>query len=255
MADATNASLPGDVDTMAYISHELSTPLTAMRWNAELLRLGKMTKPLDAEQQKLVDEILVGVNRMSDLVNDIHESSWLERNKFADGPVPTSLTELVATVQAQQQAAMTAKSLACTVQADPALPPVVARASTLTLIVHNLLSNAVKYTPAGSVTILLRPATAEEAAKAPAPAGASIFLSIADTGMGIPAAEQAQVFQKFFRGSNARAADIEGTGLGLYIVWLALQKLGGAAWFTSAEQQGSTFSVVLPLQREADSVH
>ncbi|HSX31457.1 MAG TPA: HAMP domain-containing sensor histidine kinase [Candidatus Saccharimonadales bacterium] len=256
VSSPSNDSLPADVDAIAYISHELSTPLTAIKWNAELLRMGKMAKSLDEEQTKLLDEILLGVRRMSALVDDIHESSWLERNKFADESQPTSLADIVASVNDQQQAIATAKQVQCTIQVDPSVPRLLARPSTLTLIATNLLSNAVKYTLTGSVSAEVRLATADEVARAELTnAMSSVLLRVTDTGMGIPVAEQAQVFKKFFRGSNARSADIEGTGLGLYIVALAVQKLKGAIWFDSVERQGSIFSVVLPLQSEANSVN
>jgi signal transduction histidine kinase len=209
-----------------------------------------MTTPLDAEQAKMVDEILLGTIRMGELVNDVHESSWLERDKYADEPVPTALPELIAQAQSQQQADITAKKLQFTVDADTSLPPIVARPSTLLLIVQNLLSNAVKYTPAnGSVQVTLRPATTSEVAKISASYDQNcLYLSVTDTGYGIPAAQQDQVFQKLFRADNVRSMEINGTGLGLYIVSLAVTKLGGAVWFESTEQKGSSFSVVLPLQ-------
>jgi signal transduction histidine kinase len=242
-----------DVDIMSLLSHELSTPLTTIRWYSELLKMGKMTTPLDTEQAKMVDEILMATDRMSELVNDVHESSWLERDKYADEPAPTSLAELIAQVQSEQQADIATKSLQFAVDTDPLLPPIVARPSTLLLIVHNLLSNAVKYTPLeGSVQVTLRLATDAEAAKINAPHDQNfLYLSVSDTGYGIPASQQDHVFQKLFRADNVRALDINGTGLGLYIVSLAVAKLGGVVWFESTEQKGSNFFVVLPLQRAA----
>lgn len=247
MADATNTTDNSGIDIMAMLSHELSTPLGAIRWNVELLRTGKMTAPLDSGQAELVDEILAAVNHMSALVNDIHEASWLERDKFSDDPVVNSLSELVARVQAEQQPAIAAKKLAFSVEVDPSLPSVTARTSTLLLIFQNLLSNAVKYTgEGGSVRVTLRPASDDEAAKSGRGGRQCVFLSVADTGFGIPAAQQDQVFHELFRADNVRTMEIDGTGLGLYIVSLAVAKLGGAVWFESAEQQGTTFFVVLP---------
>jgi len=257
VAPTTGASSPSlDVDYMSYVSHELSAPLTAMRWSTALLQSAKMTKPLDPDQLKLADEIMVGVNRMSLLVDDIHESSWLERGKFADQPSPISLADVIANVQAKQQAAIDGKKLVFTVTIDPTLPPLTVRPSTITLVVQNLLSNAVKYTPAGgSVTVQVRIPTEAEAAKLGKPAAGCVLLSLADTGMGIPADQQQLVFSRFFRASNVREQDLEGTGLGLYIVSLGVKSMGGATWFQSVEQQGSTFYVLLPLKNAADEVH
>jgi signal transduction histidine kinase len=245
--DKTDNADHSEIDFMSALSHELSTPLGSVRWNAELLKMGKMTKPLDAEQAQIMDEIIAGVKRMSAFVTDIHEASWLERDKFGDDPAPTSLAELVSRVQGEQQADITAKKLTFTVETEPELPAVKAHPSTLLLIVQNLISNAIKYTAAeGTVKISLRTATDDESARIAHNDQQCIFLSVADTGFGIPAAQHDQVFQKLFRADNVRAMEIDGTGLGLYIVSLAVAKLGGAIWFESAEQQGTTFFVVLP---------
>jgi len=245
--DKTDNADHSEIDFMSALSHELSTPLGSVRWNAELLKMGKMTKPLDAEQAQIMDEIIAGVKRMSAFITDIHEASWLERDKFGDDPAPTSLAELVSQVQGEQQTNIAAKKLTFTIETEPELPAVTAHPSTLLLIAQNLLSNAVKYTPAeGSVRVTLRTATDDEAAKSAHADRKCIFMGVADTGCGIPAAQHDQVFQKLFRADNVRAMEVDGTGLGLYIVSLAVAKLGGAIWFESAEQQGTTFFVVLP---------
>ena len=244
-----------EVDFMSLLSHELTTPLGAIRWNAEILRMGTMTKPLDAEQAKIVDEILVATARMNDLVTDVHEASWLERNKFGDEPTEIVLAEVISQAESNLQATIAGKKLAFTVEAESSLPKLTARLSTVLLIVQNLISNAVKYTPdAGSVHVTLRLATSDEAARATRPeAGGQsgtrqhVLLAVADTGYGIPAAQHDQVFSKFFRGDNVRALGIDGTGLGLYIVGQAITKLKGAVWFESTEQQGTTFYAVLPV--------
>lgn len=255
-SSAKPASAPLDVDYMSYVSHELSTPLTAMRWSAALLQGAKMTKPLDADQLKLVDEIMVGINRMGLLVDDIHESSWLERGKFADQPSPTSLGDSITAAQSQQQVAIDGKKLVFTVTVDPALPPLMLRPSTLALVVQNLLSNAVKYTLAnGTVTVQARFATDIEASKLGKSAADCVLLSVADTGMGIPADQQQLVFSRFFRASNVREQDLEGTGLGLYMASLGVKSMGGTVWFQSIEQQGSTFLVLLPIKNAMDEVH
>ncbi len=237
-----------EVDFMALMSHELSTPLTSVRWNAELLRSAKITNPLDPGQTQLADEIIAGAKRMGDLVSDIHEASWLERNKFADEPTSTFLNELVTKVQAEQQKLIDSKKLTLSIESEPDLPAITARPSTLLLLVQNLLSNAVKYTAdSGSVRVTLRLATADELAKIPQTGQSAISMSITDTGYGIPAEQQDQVFQKFFRGDNVRPLGIEGTGLGTYIISMAVASVQGAVWFESTEGQGTTFSVVLPL--------
>ena len=72
-------------------------------------------------------------------------------------------------------------------------------------------------------------------------------MSVKDTGYGIPQAQQDKIFQKLFRADNVRKMDVEGTGLGLYIVKEVAKKLGGDIWFESQESLGTTFYVVIPF--------
>lgn len=242
-----------DIDYMAMVTHQLSTPLSAVRWNAEILRLGSMAKPLDKDQAAIVDEIIVGAVRMGELVSDLQVSTQLEQDKLDEAPVAVDLSKAIAEAQKKLQSAIDTKKLKYTVKAGPATPAVAAGPSLVAMVAQNLLSNAVKYTPEkGSVTITLRAATDHEAAKLKTKAKKVLYLAIADTGYGIPAAQQKRVFSKLFRGDNVRALSIEGTGLGLYISALVVAKLGGDIWFESTENKGSTFFALLPAA-EADT--
>ena len=102
-------------------------------------------------------------------------------------------------------------------------------------MVDNLLSNAIKYTPeGGGVRITMR----QE--------GDTATIAVRDTGIGIPAGEQAQLFSRFFRSSNARASGVQGTGLGLAITRGIVEAHGGTIDFDSVEGSGTTFRVTLP---------
>lgn len=245
----TDNPVPSEVDFMSLLTHQLSAPLTTMRWYVDILQKGQMTTPLDAEQSKIMDEVATAVTNMGNLLDDIRESSWLERDKYSDEPTVTSIAELVTAVQTQQQPIIADKKLEFSVEVDPSTPSINARPSTLTSIVKNLITNATKYTPeGGSVRVVARPATSDEAARLTRKGQECVLLSVADTGCGIPAAQQDQVFKRLFRADNAQLAGVEGTGLGSYIVFLATKKLGGDVWFTSAENEGSTFYVVIPVK-------
>ena len=236
-----------DADFMSMLVHQLTTPLGTMRWYAELLQTGKMTNPLDSAQADMVNEILLGATRMSNLLNGIHDISRIEQNKFTDEPASVQLADIITTVQNQQQSEITAKGFSFNVTVDQSVPNVVARPSLITLVVQNLVSNAIKYTPEkGTIQITLRQATNEEAARCKAPGESCVLVSVADTGYGIPKDQQALVFSKFFRGDNVASMGIEGNGLGLAAVAAAVSKLGGALYFDSEEGQGTTMFVVLP---------
>ena len=109
------------------------------------------------------------------------------------------------------------------------------------MMLENLLENAVKYTPTGgTVTVTLSDARLNSSP-------ASVEVMIKDTGIGIPAAEQPKIFQRFYRSSNALRASPDGSGLGLFIAKDIVSHHQGQIWFESVEGQGTTFHVAIPL--------
>jgi signal transduction histidine kinase len=105
-------------------------------------------------------------------------------------------------------------------------------------VLNNLLGNAVKYSPQGGpIELTLREEIEPRVA----------LLTIRDRGIGIPAHEQARIFGRFVRAENARAAEITGTGLGLYLSRELVERHGGRLWFESMEDEGTTFFLSLPL--------
>jgi len=108
----------------------------------------------------------------------------------------------------------------------------------------NLLTNAIKYSPdGGSVEVALQLASEWQEA----------LISIRDQGIGIPQAEQAQLFGRFVRASNSQAQGIGGTGLGLYLCRELVSQHGGDIWFESTEGAGSTFFLRLPLSQSTSA--
>ncbi|KKU52650.1 MAG: hypothetical protein A3H69_00430 [Candidatus Sungbacteria bacterium RIFCSPLOWO2_02_FULL_47_9] len=122
---------------------------------------------------------------------------------------------------------------------DENLGPVWADERMYRIVLQNFVSNAVKYTPdGGTVTVELKKE------------GANIIMRVSDTGYGIQKSEQARVFSKLFRGENIRERIPEGTGLGLYLVKMMVDKvIGGAISFASEEGKGTTFVVTVPMSR------
>ena len=108
-------------------------------------------------------------------------------------------------------------------------------------VLVNLLTNAIKYSPqGGEIEVIVREQMERQAA----------LISIRDQGIGIPQAEQARIFGRFFRASNAEAILISGTGLGLYLCRELVLQHEGQIWFESQEGAGSTFFVRLPLMSD-----
>jgi PAS domain S-box-containing protein len=229
-------------------SHQLRTPLSAINWYGEML-LGGDTGRLSKEQYEYIKEIFEGSQRMVELVNSLLDVSRLEVGKLPSRPAPTKVQELVRNMERELAVTINAKDLKFTTDLAN-LAAVTADPKQLRMIVQNLMSNAVKYTDEkDAVHVVLREATAQEVEAARLRKGKPYwFLSVADSGYGIPASEHSKIFGKLYRADNVRKLDVEGTGLGLYIVKEIVDKMGGSVWFESTEGKGATFYVIAPMQ-------
>lgn len=215
-------------------SHQLRTPLAAIGWYTEMLLAGDAGE-ISLEQEKYLKEVYKGNKRMVDLVNALLNVSRLDLGTFSVKPEPLSMQELTETVVSEMKAAFSKKAINLSEEYD-VLPQIEMDKGLTIIILQNLISNAFKYTPeGGSVTVGLY--KKED----------SLHISVSDTGYGIPENQQEKVFSKFFRADNVKEHDVEGTGLGLYIVKSIIEKAGGTISFTSKENEGTTFSVVFPL--------
>lgn len=213
-------------------SHELRSPLTAIRGYLELLEEKHMD--LDDEAKKYFQNISTSVDRLNILVKDMLEVSRLEGNR-----VPLVLTELdpIATInqsveELRSQAMQ--KGLKLDVL-DLESSKVRADESRLKEILVNLIGNAIKYTPHGSVSV-----SAKVKEK-------RYLITVADTGLGISAEDQKKLFQKFVRIQNKNTREITGTGLGLWITFALAERMGGTITVESIEGVGSHFTLHLPL--------
>ena len=228
-------------------SHQLRTPLSAINWYSEML-LGGDAGKLNAEQSEYMKEIFEGNQRMVELVDSLLNVSRLEVGKLKNEPKDTSLIELADSLQKELRTSVIAKKMNMKQDVESKLPTVSADPKLLRMVLQNLLSNAVKYTPEkGTVTLTMKRADHAIIAKMKLrPAREYVYISVSDTGYGIPKEQQPKIFEKLFRADNVRKLDVEGTGLGLYIVKAVAEKLDGAVWFESEEGKGTTFYVVLP---------
>jgi len=233
-------------------SHQLRTPLSAINWYAEMLLNGDAGK-ITEDQREYLREIFEGNQRMIELVNSLLDVSRLELGRMANEPAPTSLVGLVEDIEKELKTSIIAKKLDFEKELQARLPEIMADPKQLRMVVQNLLSNAVKYTvDKGKVTVVLRNATAQDIQIAKLhPGGKYLYFHVEDTGYGIPKTQQPHIFEKLFRADNVRKLDVEGTGLGLYIVKQVVESMGGRVWFDSMESVGTTFHVVLPVVSHA----
>ncbi|MBP6866098.1 MAG: PAS domain S-box protein [Candidatus Pacebacteria bacterium] len=217
-------------------SHQLRTPLSSVNWYTEMLLTGDAGK-LSKMQKEYVKEIYAGNQRMIDLVNDLLNVSRLELGTFSVNPEKVDIVSAAFLAIDEQKQEIKKKKIKMEtdfpderpleIDADPKL---------LHMIFQNLLSNSVKYThEKGNIKI----AVLKE--------DDFILIKVTDNGIGIPKSQQEKIFTKLFRADNVKGEDVEGTGLGLYIIKSIIEESGGTISFESKEGEGTTFTVALPL--------
>ena len=222
-------------DFTANVSHELKTPLTSISGFAELMRDG-LVKPEDVPRfaGKIYDE----ARRMITLVGDIIRLSQLEDAGWIPTEVPVSLYETAERVR--QQLLPAAEKIDVTMELSGAEGWILTAPQVAEEILYNLCDNAIKYNrPGGSVQI--RVEVGETAAS----------VTVSDTGIGIPTAEQSRIFERFYRVDKSHSREVGGTGLGLSIVKHGAASLGARIELTSQVDRGTSISVVFPVKPAA----
>jgi PAS domain S-box-containing protein len=217
---------------VSLVSHELRTPLTSIRGYLELV-LDDAETTVPEEHRQYLAVVQRNSERLLRLVGDLLFVAQLDAGRLS---VEKEALDLGVLAEESVQAATPtagARGVAVALDAGPA--PLAGDRSRLAQLVDNLVSNAVKFTPEGG-RVDLRVRTEEDA----------VVLEVSDSGMGIPAEEQPQLFERFFRSSNARRAAVPGTGLGLVIVRAIAEAHGGDVSVESTEGAGTTFTVRLP---------
>ena len=214
----------------ANVSHELKTPLQGIIGSAELLENG-MVKQEDVP--RFVGHIRAEAQRLVTLIGDIIRLSQLDEGE----PMPTEPVELLAVAQEAAenlQGAAAARDVTVTVEGEPVEIPGVKRL--LYEIVYNLCDNAIKYNVAGGSVRLTVARCGTEAA-----------VTVADTGIGIPADQQSRVFERFYRVDKSHSKASGGTGLGLSIVKHAVQYHHGTIHLQSEVGKGTEIRVTFPV--------
>jgi signal transduction histidine kinase len=216
---------------VATVSHDLRAPLTFMRGYATML---PMVGSLNDKQREFAEKIITGIEQMTHLIDDLLDLGRIEAG-VGLARETCRLDEIVYGVVDSLRPQAVNKGLTLTVDASAQLPSVSGDPTLLRQAVSNLLDNAIKYTPAGGqvgVRILAE--------------SSKFLLAVSDSGLGIAPADQARLFEKFFRVKQRGSSQIKGSGLGLAIVKSIVERHGGKVWVDSKLGKGSTFFMEIP---------
>jgi two-component system, OmpR family, phosphate regulon sensor histidine kinase PhoR len=234
--DTTELTRVADMrrDFVANVSHELKTPLAAIRGYAETLRDGALEEPATAS--RFTERILDQCRRLQALLDDLLTLSRLEGVASSLELEPIDLHAAVRRAVDLLAAAAREKRVEIAVEETP-VPPLLGDADGIERLLVNLLHNAIKYNrPEGKVTLRL------------SRSGGEALLEVTDTGIGIPPEAIPRLFERFYRVDKGRAREEGGTGLGLAIVKHVAQAHGGQVEVESRLGRGSTFRVRLPIK-------
>jgi signal transduction histidine kinase len=219
------------------VSHEYRTPLAAILAAASTLKLHSDQLP-ETKQQQFLQMIETKARQMAQLVEDLLVLETFESGKINFLPLPFELLQFISElIEEQRQAASQHHDLSFKITGNT--KGFLGDQKLLRLILINLLSNAIKYSVEGGAIEVHLIGTETQ-----------IELQIRDQGIGIPIAEQAQVFQSFNRGSNV--GNVPGTGLGLAVVKACVDLHGGKIRLKSQPGQGTEFTVYLPKRSVTD---
>lgn len=224
---------------ISVVSHELRTPITITEGTISNVQV--MMEHTDTTKDMLKDAVNTAHDQiifLAQIVNDLSTLSRAERG-MSDSPELIDVRELTQQMFEKYGQETKDKKLHLDLDVAPNTGKVNTSRLYLEEILQNLITNAIKYTKKGSVTI----AASQE--------GQKIIIEIRDTGIGISKSEQTKVFEKFYRSEDYRTRETGGTGLGLYIASKLAHRIDGKIKLKSRLNHGSTFSIILPVAKEA----
>ena len=226
-------------DFISSVSHELRTPLTSIIGYTEMLVDGD-AGDLTQRQQSMMAVVDRNARRLLLLIDDLLTMSRIDADRLVLTPSETPVQQIVGSAVEAMQPLADAAGLTLSTDLDGA-GVVFADEHAIERVLLNLLSNAVKFTPAGGAITV-----------AAAPGVDTMTIAVADTGLGIPADEQSQLFTRFFRSSISRQHAVQGTGLGLAIVRHLVAAHGGSVDVESTPGQGTRIAFTLPMKPEEE---
>lgn len=224
-------------DFISIAAHQLRTPLSAIKWSTGMILAGD-AGPINIEQENLMRKSYASNEVMITLVNDLLNVSRIEEGRFGYNFVNGSIQDVIDTVINNARQSIDKGGIKIVINNEDKHTQVCLDKEKMSLALQNIFDNAIKYTPRyGTITVTVNKSN-----------DGFLFLSVKDSGVGIPKNEQAKIFSKFFRASNVVLMETEGTGLGLFIVKNIIEKHGGTITLTSEENKGTEVIIKLPLE-------
>lgn len=217
------------------VSHQLRAPITNVKWIVEFLTSDDIEMS-EEKKEEYFSHLRENNDRMVELVDELLIVSRIEEGSLPVRRKEASLRELVEAQIDRSRVFAEASNLKINFHKNGDIPNIFFDPTLIKLVVENLIDNAIRYTKkGGEINIWL-----EER-------GRNLFFKIKDEGVGIPQKDQQFIFQKFFRSENALREQTKGSGLGLYICKMVIEKSKGKIWFESEEGKGTTFYFTLPI--------
>ncbi|KKR34466.1 MAG: hypothetical protein UT63_C0001G0033 [Candidatus Gottesmanbacteria bacterium GW2011_GWC2_39_8] len=220
-------------------AHQLRTPLGVIRWNIETLldnKFGQKTK----ETRKSLEDVYKNNLNLISLVNDLLDVSRINRGKVGSKPEPIDILALVKEIIEERKKDIQTRKIIVEVPTDTKIPKIHTDPNLISQVLRNLFSNALKYNKInGKISIDFKKRDK------------TLFITIKDSGIGIPKKDQDKVFEKFSRAGNAVKLGIGGTGLGLFVVKSYLEILRGSIRLESEEDKGTSFYLELPYEEHS----
>ena len=223
---------------LSHVSHELRSPLTAIKQFTSIL-MGGLAGELNTEQRQYQEIVLKNIHQLQSMIDDLLEVTRLETGKLTVEPESVSVAEAVMDILNTLEGTARAKAITLSCDLPLDLPRAHADPTRLRQLLIILLDNAIKFTPVGgAVTIQARLLPQEPR---------FLLLEVADTGCGISSKMTERIFDRLYQEAESIKSSRKGLGLGLYICKELVTRQGGKIWVKSKLHKGSTFSLTLPL--------
>jgi signal transduction histidine kinase len=222
---------------LSNMSHEFRVPINTILSLSHML-LQRFDGDLTTEQEKQVSFIRKAAENLAELVNDLLDLAKIEAGKLTVHPGECDVTTLFSTLRGMLRPLLLNEAVALIFEEHGDIPLLVTDESKVSQILRNFISNALKFTESGEIRVSAA-LTAD---------GAAVCFAVADTGIGIALEDQERIFDEFIQVEHALQQRVKGTGLGLPLCKKLATLLGGSITVESILGEGSTFSVVLPLQ-------